>query len=126
MVKNQLDILEKMLIEKGIRYTRIDDPGQNTEGAVVGEFHQIQVRNLGYEWDVICQPGSYGYEEGLLEFQDGVEEDVIGYLTAEQVIKIVESKEYRMGYRDATINIRNSVAANLNKGWWKRVFGTES
>lgn len=124
MAENQLDILEGMLKEKGIEYKRINDPGWTMEGVPVGEYHQIRVKDHDYEWDVICQPGSYGYEEGLLEFQDGVEENVIGYLTAEQVIKIVESKEYRMGYRDATINIRNSVEANLNKGWWKCVFGT--
>lgn len=44
-------------------------------------------------WDAICQYGSYGYEKGLLEIYgvivhemlDG--DSVVGYLTADEIIK---------------------------------------
>ena len=124
MAENQLDILEGMLKEKGIEYKRIDDPGWTMEGVPVGEYHQIRVKDHDYEWDVICQPGSYGYDERMLEFQDGIEDDVIGNLTAEEVLKIVAFKDYRRGYMDATMKIQQAVKNNRNKGWWKCVFGT--
>lgn len=46
-------------------------------------------------WDAICHDGSYGHEKGLLEVMglpqcDG---DVIGYLTAEEVLEMVDSLE---------------------------------
>ena len=59
--------------------------------------HQICVPDQDTPvWDVICQYGSYGYEEGLLEAYGAIvdeEEDgntVVGYLTAEDVIKRLE------------------------------------
>ena len=50
-------------------------------------------------WDVICQEGSYGYRDGLLEaYGDIVEADdvVEGYLTAQDVIERIEKHQYSM------------------------------
>lgn len=43
-------------------------------------------------WDAICHNGSYGHEKGLIEVMglpqcDG---DVVGYLTAEEVLAMVD------------------------------------
>lgn len=50
------------------------------------------------KWDAICHYGSYGYEQGLLEiYGDIVDEEkdgdsVVGWLTAENVIKRVKAQ----------------------------------
>lgn len=56
--------------------------------------HQICVPDQDTPiWDVICQYGSIGYEKGLLEaygviVDEEIDEDiVVGYLTADDVIK---------------------------------------
>lgn len=63
--------------------------------------HQICVPDQDTPvWDVICQYGSYGYEQGLLEAYGAIvdeEEDgntVAGYLTAEDVI--ARMKKYHL------------------------------
>lgn len=98
MAENQLNILEKMLIEKGIEYERTDEEATLMSD---GDFHQIRGKRNDFEWDVICHKGSYGYEDGLLEYADNIEDDVIGRLTADKVIRLIESSEYRRGYADA-------------------------
>lgn len=50
----------------------------------------IQVQCTGF--DVICNSGSYGHKEGLLEVY-GLPQcagDVLGYLTAEEVLKLID------------------------------------
>lgn len=37
-------------------------------------------------WDAICHYGSYGYEHGLLEIYGVICDDVVGYLTADDII----------------------------------------
>lgn len=122
MAENQLDILEKKLKEAGIEYIRIDEPRFQTGP---DEFHQICGNDKYLEWDVICHEGSYGYENGLLEYEDNIEDHVIGWLTADKVIKLIESSEYRRGYADAINKIR-IMSDNLEGGWEECVFGTES
>lgn len=57
------------------------------------EFHQIMVRSSKgeYLFDAVCQPGTYGYDVGLLEtmgsiVDEEVGDDVEGYLSANDVI----------------------------------------
>lgn len=51
------------------------------------------------KWDAICQYGSYGYKEGLLEIMGDIVDEgkdgdsVAGWLTAENVIKRVEAQK---------------------------------
>ena len=85
---NELDKLESYLKENGYEYIREDDNSQRYNK------HQIIVFNNGdRSWDAICQFGSYGYEESLLEiYGDIVDEEkdgdsVVGWLTAEDVIQ---------------------------------------
>lgn len=49
----------------------------------------INDENGNYLWDAICHRGSYGHEEGLIEVMGIVsdyEDDVEGYLTAEEIL----------------------------------------
>ena len=64
---------------------------------VMMDRHQICVPNQEYPiWDAICQKGSHGYEEGLLEIYGVIVDEatdgdtVVGWLTAEDVIKRLE------------------------------------
>ena len=64
---------------------------------VMMDRHQICVPNQEYPiWDAICQRGSHGYEEGLLEIygvivNETIDGDtVVGWLTAEDIIKRLE------------------------------------
>lgn len=44
-------------------------------------------------WDAICHLGSYGYEKGLLEIYGCICDDVVGCLTAEDVINLYLNHE---------------------------------
>lgn len=92
---NELNKLEAILKERGIKYDRTDEenPFYNR--------HQIVVRDDdgNWLWDAICHLGSYGYADGLLEVMgepvvnpeyDG--DDVAGYLTAQDVIDRLDGK----------------------------------
>lgn len=85
----EMEILEDYLKKQGIQYERI----------IGGSRNQIIVHRDGKrDWDAICHPGSYGYEQGLLEVMgDRVvrESDldrVCGFLTAQQVIDRLNGK----------------------------------
>ena len=76
------DEMEKLLIENGIKYTR----------QPLYEGWQFYIH--GTYGDIICHKGSYGSDDGLWESMgfDWDDEDVTGYLTAEEVIDRL--KEY--------------------------------
>ena len=52
----------------------------------------IQIVVGNWDWDAICHSGSYGHESGLIEVMGlpQCHDDVIGYLTAEEVLKMVD------------------------------------
>lgn len=100
---SELDKLEKYLLDHRITYERIEEGAVfDRERRLVIRFgrHQICVPEAGEgcRWDVICQPYSYGYEQGKLElYGELVTEDdgdsVVGWLTAEDVIKRLEARQ---------------------------------
>lgn len=55
-------------------------------------FDGIQFIGRDWDWDAICHSGSYGHEKGLIEVMGlpQCQDDVIGYLTAEEVLKMVD------------------------------------
>ena len=55
-------------------------------------FDGIQIVVGDFDWDAICHSGSYGHENGLIEVMGlpQCQDDVIGYLTAEEVLKMVD------------------------------------
>ena len=92
----ELNKLEDYLKEHGIEYERID----RVDIGYCIERHQISVpSHAKKEWDAICQPGSYGYEEGLLEIYGSLvdrakyddTDSVRGFLTAKDVIKRIKA-----------------------------------
>ena len=103
----ELDKLEAYLKDRNIPYKRIDEKPPLPKDLVAylpreerigfGERHQIIVTDKTGKrlWDVICQWGSYGFEQGLLEGWQGIfgKHDPVGWLTAEDVIKRIEENE---------------------------------
>ena len=97
----EMNKLEKYLREKHIPYERIDQEQILDQYGLARQLerHQICVPDANYpwSWDVICHWGTYGYEEGLLELggdlvdykKDG--DTVVGWLTADDVIRRIES-----------------------------------
>lgn len=90
----ELDKLEKFLQENEYQYERIE-----SNGGIGEDRHQIKVfdEENGEElFDVICQRGSYGYEEGLLEAMGSIVNEkeigdrVEGYLTADEIIRRIK------------------------------------
>ena len=55
-------------------------------------FDGIHIVVGDFDWDAICHSGSYGHENGLIEVMGlpQCQDDVIGYLTAEDVLKMVD------------------------------------
>ena len=55
-------------------------------------FDGIQFIIGDWDWDAICHSGSYGHEDGLIEVMGlpQCQDDVIGYLTAEEVLNMVD------------------------------------
>lgn len=101
---SELDILTQYLKDHNIPFERYDCSKEDFEADDECTFyidrHQICVPNQQYIlWDVICQEGSYGYHDGLLEaFGDIVEaNDVVeGCLTAQDIIERIEKRQYSM------------------------------
>lgn len=105
----EIDKLEKMLIEEGIEYER---------KPLFGGW-QICVPNAeSKEWDAICHSSSYGHERGLLEIMGGclltAEEleydNVLGYMTAEEVMN-------RVYDREKIAKVKREYEDNLD--WWE-------
>ena len=92
----ELDKLENYLKEKGLVYSREDVTNKHgaEEGEMKWDWHQLKVFEHGrVQWDAICHRGSYGYEKGLLEVMGEAligDDDVRGWLTADDVIKMIE------------------------------------
>ena len=82
----EMQKLDAALTEMGIEHT-YDREFQNGAQIVVTE-------NGKYRWDAICTPASYGWPEGLLEVMGtpllGNGYDVLGYLTADDVLKMMK------------------------------------
>ena len=102
----ELDKLEKLLKERGIEYERLDQDeiyhqfkneasGETVRVPMQMDLHEIFVPSREKcEWDAICQKGSYGYKDGLLEIYGSIvpeenEDNVIGWLTAEEIVAML-------------------------------------
>lgn len=81
----ELEKLKKYLDENGIR---------NELNSLVYYMDQIIVYDPKHEirlWDAVCHKWSYGGDKGLLEIYGSLCTDVIGWLTADDVIKILDN-----------------------------------
>ena len=99
---SELDILEKYLKDNNIPYQRYECHKELNEDDYIFHLdrHQICVPTSEYTaWDVICQEGSLGYKEGLLEAWGEIveiDDEVEGYLTASDVIQRIKARKYSM------------------------------
>lgn len=122
---SELDILTQYLKDHNIPFERYDcskeDFEVNDECTFYIDRHLICVPNQQYRlWDVICQEGSYGYRDGLLEaYGDIVEVDdaVEGYLTAQDIIERIEKRQYSMDSISAWLlsEMQNEVEIESNE-----------
>lgn len=103
----QLDKLEKYLQDNDFEYERIDEESVKVKISDsfywTGDRHQIVVPSLGddYKWDAVCHRGSYGADKGLLEVigtivPDGYYDRVMGWMTADEVIELIEGKNAKV------------------------------
>lgn len=113
---SELDILAQYLKKRNIPFERYDYDKIFTlddDYTFHLDRHQICVPNQKYPlWDAICQQGSYGYEDGLLEIYGDIVEtggDVVeGYLTAQDVIERIEKRGYSKQFIDAFLLSENT------------------
>lgn len=78
----EMDKLQKWLDENGIKYERIIEKKPL-------ERNQIYIETNYKELSFICQEGSYGYYQGLIEMYD-FQNEPIGFLTAEECINKIK------------------------------------
>ena len=98
----ELEKLEEYLKAHGYIFEHITEQApEGTHEALLRYYNKLPWRDQiivydedGYRlWDAICQMGSYGAEQGLLEVMGDVTyQDVEGFLTAENIIKVLEGR----------------------------------
>ena len=81
---------ERMLKERGIKYEREDQESGYYERHMIKQTNE----NDEWVWDFVCSTGTYGSDDGLLEYwskklRDNGDEP-FGWLTAEEVIQKIE------------------------------------
>lgn len=98
-----MNSLEAWCIANDIYYERTDSAGyyyDELPEVLTGERHIIKGldRETGETlWDCICQMGSFGANEGLLEYWDNQMqegEDPEGYLTCRKATELIASRGY--------------------------------
>ncbi len=97
---NTLNQTEMMKLAYGLR-------DRGIKFSIESLYDGIQIVVEDGDWDAICHSGSYGHEKGLIEVMGlpQCEDDVIGWLTAEEVLKMVD--ELRPMPEPETIDYEN-------------------
>ena len=93
----ELDKLERMLKDAGVKYERIDE--EDGTPVFTWEFHQLRHPEPFGEkwlWDVVCNSASYGHEKGLLEIWGRNISEPEGWLGAEECFEKIKEilKDY--------------------------------
>ena len=88
MAVTELEKLKEYLDENGYVSVYNDIFGKDDQ-IIVFDKENLDIRL----WDAVCHRNSYGYNRGLLEIYGCLCNDVIGWLTAEDVIKILKNYE---------------------------------
>ena len=90
---SELDKLELWLKKYGYKYQRIEEYWD------YGRHQIIVYEGTEKQWDAICQKGSFGYAEGLLEIYGSIVDEekdgdtIVGWLNADEVINRVRKKD---------------------------------
>lgn len=89
---SEMDKLENYLVDHSYIYDRRDLPEYEGEQIIV--FNEY-----GRQWDAVCHKFSMGHKDRLLEIMGTIvrsfDDEVEGYLTAEDVIKRLEENKLR-------------------------------
>ncbi len=105
----ELNKLQEYLMTHNYNCERIDEYEQDCRN----DFHQIIVYDNDFHtrlWDAICHRGGHGCELGFLEVYGKMfGEWEIGYLTADDVINIIESKQKTDTFMRRTRNMKNKL-----------------
>ena len=99
---------ENKEMDKLIAYVYKKYAGNDNVKVIVRNYHGPQVRvcdnNGDMLWDAVCNAMSYGHEQGLIEVMEHTDnnyvlteeerscDNVLGWLTAEQIIERLEGK----------------------------------
>lgn len=102
----QIEILKKWLLQEKIRFEYYYEPfipkileDMEKCGLILNEDMKLSTNEIvlrrqhknGYDISIVCQYGSYGVKQGLLEYyRFGKDEDPVGYCTAEEVIEVIK------------------------------------
>lgn len=100
----QIEIIKKWLLQENIHFEYNYEPlpsdiikDLQEYGLIKNEEmkllrNQIIIRfENDYEISIICQHGSMGVQQGLLEYwRMGKDEEPVGYCTAEEVIEVIK------------------------------------
>ena len=96
-MKSEIDKLAELLKNENIEFewfhdpTKVPDyvlPDKNIERELRNQIViKINLKVLSF----ICHFGSYGADQGLIEFYD-FQEEPVGYLTAEECLEIVKDR----------------------------------
>lgn len=82
----EMQELDAALTEMGIEHTYYRE--------YMGGEQIVVTENGKYRWDAICTPASYGWADGLLEVMGkpllGNDNDVLGFLTAGDVLRMIK------------------------------------
>ena len=92
---SEIDKLEEYLKTHGYNYERIKDKG--TDGAWLQNQVIVYDDNGERLWDAVCNIISGGYKKGLLEVMGSAvvrcDDEVEGWLTADDIIKRLEGQD---------------------------------
>lgn len=95
--KSEMDKLAELLEKDGVAFERFHDPTKVPDYVLPNKDverelrNQIVIKQGKTELSFICHLGSYGVDQGLIEFYDFKSEPV-GYLTANECMEIVKEK----------------------------------
>lgn len=117
---SELDILTQYLKDHNIPFERYDCDKMlalDDDYTFHLDHHQICVPNQRNTlWDVICQEGSLGHQEGLLEAYGDIVDvkgKVEGYLTAQDIIERIEKHQYSMDTISAWLSSKMQNAMEI-------------
>lgn len=85
-------VLGFLLLQEG--YSFIIEPHHLEAGMIIHDIHKGDEDGELIKGDFICGKGAYGNSQGLIEagFGFGIKNDVLGYLTAEDCVKLVKGE----------------------------------
>lgn len=94
---SEIEKLDAMLTELNVGHTLLRRfPEMDKEFPTIDWGWQLDVndKNFGGNWDVICGHGSYGFHEGMLELMGDILDTngVKGWMTADQVMELAKAK----------------------------------